>query len=286
MSQNRWMQLWISKTLQLNDGVLHCFCVTLWFHAIPHTLLLPLGVELNIWLRAIVLSAGYASKSSLSCTGSLWEGECPLLWQGGWRPDRLPHPSSIWASNCSVPDRIAPSYRVPLKCGVHGEQWAVPPHSSTRQPSSDQCHRGAGGVPGHLGPSVQCRWWAGLPLLQNPADCGGGQNKGATGRGGEDGERDMDAGGSWARGLLVWSRTLPRASSVGLIEKKKPNELQSLIHRRGMLWPTVTGSFEPTAWGWNLCSHSTMFHFWHCLPHVKTNTEQPGGCHLSRWQHF
>lgn len=188
--------------------------VTLWFSC----LLLTLSVELNIWL--LYLSTGYSFKCYLSHTGSLWEGECPLLWQVGWRPDRLPHPSSIWASNSSVPDRIAPSYRVPLKCRLHGEQWAVSPHSSTRQPPSDQCRGGAGSVPRHLGPAIQCRPWTGLQLLQNPADCGGGQNRWEAGGWGEGGESDMDAGDSWARGLLVWSRILPRASSVGLMDTR------------------------------------------------------------------
>lgn len=166
-----------------------------------------------------MLSTGYSSKFPVSHTGSLWKGECPLLWQVGWQSDRLPHPSSFWASTSSIPDCISLSHCVPLKCWVYREYWAMSPHSSTRQPPSDQCSGGASSIPGHFGSSIQCKWWPGLSLLQSTANSGGGQNRWAAGRW-EERESDMDAGDSWARGLLVWSRTLPRSISVCLIERK------------------------------------------------------------------
>lgn len=143
------------------------------------------------------------------------------------------------------------------------------PHSSTRESPSDQCSRGASSIPGHLGPSIQCGRWPGLSLLQSTANSRGRQNRQAAGRWGAKRESDMDAGDSWARGLLVRSRTLPRSSSVRLIWKQTT---EPYTYMRDAL--ILCNQMFKLSQEWHFCSCIATLHFWYCLTHGKINNVQ------------
>lgn len=234
----------------------------------PLKVLLTSVLSVNLPSCVYIFAIEFLPNCPVSSSGSVWEGECLLLWQAGWRPACQHRPTSFWATTSSIPDGFAAPHGTPFSCRVLREQCTVPPHSSTGQPPPDQCSGGAGGISWHLGPTIQSGWWTGLSLLQGPGNCGGGQNSWAPGRGGGERGSDMVLGDPSAWGLLVWSRTIPRPGSVGM---NKTN-LQFLICPPGIFWISRTWSLNQDLKK-KIVDDPTLSHFWGYLTDMMTSPE-------------